>query len=209
MPARPTASTNGDRAHCLMLVPRGYDAPLDLLDGLRQRRVPVRELHDAPAVMAELALCAGGGRLVVIIEPDALRHADALARAIMAYHPRVPVWSYRHRQRPALQAWPQIESTVTAAGPTPQASVVDESPAPEAAAPAQAKFPEAESIVEPSAEPATEPVPEPAPEPAPDTEAHTDASAEPPEDDDGPLLTDEELSMLLGEQPDASEGERR
>jgi len=87
-------SRNSDgRSRCLLLVPRGRDAPVDLLDGLRQRRVALREVSDPPAVMA--ALAHGSFDSVVIVEPPSMPDARALVLALAEYHPHVRLWEYR------------------------------------------------------------------------------------------------------------------
>lgn len=101
--------------------------PSDLLDGLRSRHVRVRQKSDAPAVMAELAM--GPSRIVIIVEPAAVRDADALVAAIRRYHPGVSIWQYAMHLDPPLQPWPGM---VDAAPPAhePPAFGTDEPPAP-------------------------------------------------------------------------------
>ena len=87
-------STDSDRrSRCLLLVPRGRDAPADLLDGLRQRRVALSEVSDPPAVMAALARDSFDS--VVIVEPPSMPDARALVLALAEYHPQVRLWEYR------------------------------------------------------------------------------------------------------------------
>jgi len=145
---------NGEgAARCILWLPRGHDAPIDLVRGLEQRHVRIRQVHDAPAVMVELATRAGRSSCVlVIVEPDALRSADALRAAVGRYHKHVPIWRYDHDKSPALQRWAKLAQTAPTAPKPRDVPPVDED--------------------EPS---------------------------------DEPLLSEQELAMLLGEMPDESE----
>jgi hypothetical protein len=100
---RPTASSL-DQPACLLIAPAGCDVPSDLLDGLRSRQVRVRQKSDAPAVMADLAM--GPSRILIIVEPAAVRDADTLVAAVRRYHPGVTVWQYAMQLDPPLQPWP-------------------------------------------------------------------------------------------------------
>ncbi len=151
----------GGTARCTLWLPRGYDAPVDLVEGLRRREVRVAEVHDAPAVMVALAReREPAGHVLVIVEPSMLRSAEALRAAVAEYHPRVPVWRYDWQNRPALARW------------------TDARERPEPAAPSA---------------PPDDPLPR---------------DLDPPPADDEPLLSEQELAMLLGDWPDESEGER-
>lgn len=94
-----------------MWAPAGHDAPAGLLDGLRQRGVAVREVSSAPEAMATIGLAGEGGEgaavnVVVIVEPGAIRDAGALVRAIRMYHRGVGVWRYQRGERHRLERWP-------------------------------------------------------------------------------------------------------
>jgi len=166
---RPTPSPNGGHAaRCLLLVPRGHDAPLDLIDGLNRRKVATRQVHDAPAVMVALAeQTRRRPKVVVIVHPQAQTCAAPLVRAIRKYHGDVAIWQYDFAGDPRLHAWPDE--------PKPEPSV---------------------EISPPAAEPIEQPAEQATQSPEPD---ETPALDEPLDEIDPPLLTDEELAMLLGD----------
>jgi len=102
-------------------MPRGYDAPVDLLDGLHRRAVRIDEVNDAPAAM--VALVRRGHGVMVIVEPASLIDADRLADTASQYHGNLMVWQYRFADRPRLRryagaaapmAQPPIEHEATA-----------------------------------------------------------------------------------------------
>jgi len=175
---RPVSPNGGHRSRCLLVVPRGHDVPLDLLDGLTRRDVAVREVHDAPAAMVALAETGPSRpKVVVVVHPAAQSAAEALVRAIGRYHEDVTVWRYDFAADPALQPWPGDSANTPRREPQPDADVpTDDEPAaaPTAAEPTEADWPdEAERLAL-------------------------------DEDDDSPLLSDEELAMLLGDdEPDS------
>jgi hypothetical protein len=166
---RPKPTPNGgQKARCLLLVPRGHDAPLDLIDGLNRRQVAAREVRNAPAVMVALAeQRKRRPKVVVIVHPQAQSSAEALVHAIRRYHPDVAVWRYDFEHDPQLHAWPDE--------PQPEPSVEVTPPAPVSPEPS-------------------------APDPATPDETPVD-------DLEPPLLSDEELAMLLGDD-DAEETEK-
>ncbi len=178
----PFTSSAGSAAatRCLLWLPRGCDAPVDLLEALRSRSVGVREVAHAPSVMSELALHDYAA--LVIVNVDGSREADRLIASVEKYHPDVSVRRYCPASPQRLQ---RVRTTC---------------------APAEAASAAADDAdrVEPD---------EISPEPAADVEpaaAPPAASARPfhgLEDDvesddeqlEPPLLTEEELAMLLGD----------
>lgn len=84
-----------------MLVPRGFDAPLELVEGTSQRGVTVEEVGDAPSVM--VALAKGRYLSLVIVEPQAVLELAELIGAVKQYYPAVPVWRYGADERPRLE----------------------------------------------------------------------------------------------------------
>lgn len=171
----PLAAPN---TRCLLLVPRGFDAPLDLLDGLRRRRVTVQEVGDAPAVMVALATgsTAGPFAAVVLIEPDSVRDANRLIEAIRLHHP-VSIWRYGYDAHPRLnRVYTPPETAQTASPPDASADAPQRPPT------QPTEPPRASSLAQPirqTGEP-TDPTAPEAPEPA---------QAE---------LSEDELAMLLG-----------
>lgn len=176
---RPKPTPNGGhKARCLLLVPRGHDAPPDLIDGLNRRKVALREVRDAPAVMVALAeQRKRRPKVVVIVHPQAQSSAEPLVSAIRKYHHEVAIWRYDLEGDPSLRAWPDE--------PQPQPSV------------------KTEELRSTSAEPS-----QPGPEPSEfEPGIEQPAEAEPIDDIEPPLLSDEELAMLLGDD-DADEPEK-
>lgn len=88
------------RGRCLILVPRGFDAPPDLLQGLRQRGVALDEVGDAPAVM--VALARGRYLSLVIVEPQAVLELEELLDSVRQYHGPMPIWRYLADRDPRL-----------------------------------------------------------------------------------------------------------
>lgn len=179
--ASPSDSSRSPRraASCLLLLPAGYDAPPGLLSGLRQRGVRLREVADAPAAMATLGLAgAEPANVLVIVEPEAAGDAEALVQAVRRYHPRVGVWRYRRGDRPVLEKWPTASAASESFGAQGSNGRAADgngraggSAAPEFSDPASSAAPEAS----PSSNGGDEP------------------------EDHRSLLTDEELTMLLGD----------
>lgn len=169
--------SGGSAACCLIWLPAGYDAPADLLEGLRRRGVGVREAHDAPSVMAGLS--RGGGRrikVVVVVEPDVLRDADDLVAAVRAYHPKVAVWRFSRGARPPLDKWSGGEAAGGNGRTTVRGVAEAEPPSVGEAAVAEG----AAAIDDPPAS----------------RDSGTKGGES--EGEHEPLLTDEELAMLLG-----------
>ncbi|MHB1156308.1 MAG: hypothetical protein ACYC26_05650 [Phycisphaerales bacterium] len=92
---------------CLLWVSAGCDVPLELLDGLRRRDVAVRQVHDAPSVMA--ALATEGAKVLVLVEPAMLRDVERLVKAVRGYHD-ASIWRYERGAMPALTPWMPVKS---------------------------------------------------------------------------------------------------
>lgn len=85
------ASING-HVRCLVVVPRGSEAPASLLDGLRERGLPIHETCDAPTAMALLA--REPINVMILVEPDRLPDGDLLAASAARYFPNLRTWHY-------------------------------------------------------------------------------------------------------------------
>lgn len=185
-----SASVATPHTRCLLLVPRGFDAPLDLLDGLRRRRVTVQEVGDAPAVMVALATgsTAGPFAAVVLIEPDSVRDADRLIAAIRRHH-RVAIWRYGYDAHPRLV---RLYTPPEAATPAPVPGDTEAAPARPPKPPTEP--PRASSLAQPIRKPDDVPQAPPPPAPSDTPQAGDDLSAD-------------ELAMLLGkDRPPDPEG---
>lgn len=123
-PKRPTDAAG----QCLLLLPPGYEAPTDLLSGLRKRGVQVREVNDAPAAM--LALARQRYLSLVIVEPDSLMQAGELAAAAHRYHAATTVWRYAAADEPRLMRWPGEAVPAQPADRQPVAACPPAEPAP-------------------------------------------------------------------------------
>ncbi|NBC11271.1 MAG: hypothetical protein GVY24_05970 [Planctomycetes bacterium] len=80
---------------CVVVLPRGAGverAPASLLAGLSQRRLDVVIAADAPTAMVELARRATA--VMVVVEPGRQPQVGELVRAVRAYYPKVVCWRY-------------------------------------------------------------------------------------------------------------------
>jgi hypothetical protein len=168
-------------SRCILWLPRGYDAPIDLVRGLQQRHVPIHEVHDAPSVMLRLARQRSfGGSVLVLVEPQALRHHQQLVDAARKYHPDVPVWRYRWSDRPVISKWDN--------GGAPRPADASDEPADESAMHTETLSRLDEVTIDAG------------------TQAADLAPQSHDADDGESLLTDEELAMLLGDDVDDAAG---
>ena len=187
---RPTSSAaNGSTASCLLLVPRGCAAPPGLLDGLRQRGAKLREVTDGPAVMVELA--RRRFTAVIVIEPQVVVDIEALTEAVGRYHPKAAMWAYDHRSRPALRPLRSPET------PEPAVAVPDEVEMQTPPTVADEPVAEPQIVVRQDAGLAnlTPALGSSSQQEADSTEPLADTS--PSDEETGPLLTEEELEMLM------------
>lgn len=84
---------------CVVVLPRGAGverAPASLLAGLSQRRLDVVIAPDAPTAMVELARRPTAA--VVVVEPQHLPQVGELIRAVRAYYPNVVCWRYEQQE---------------------------------------------------------------------------------------------------------------
>lgn len=152
-----------------------------------------------------VALAMARFEVLILVDPVLIRQADQLVDAVGQYHPGVRIWRFDRGRRPALRTWADAAPDASAE-PTPA-----ESPPPtqsdHAGEHAQTAAPA--SAAAPTDQPSTDDQPAPADEQssAPsDQTAH--ATADEPDHDtlEPPLLTDEELAMLLGDDETDSAG---
>ena len=192
MPDAPSTSSVGSAAatRCLLWLHHGCDAPVDLLEALRSRDVGVREVAHAPAVMAELALQDYAA--LVMVNAEGSREADRLIASVEKYHPSVSVRRYSPGSPQRLQRFERTREPVEPAPAVSEEPDVIETDQTE-------EEPVPETVLNMPAPPSVEESP-----PAgvgPSLEASKDDEPAPDEDDDfePPLLTEEELAMLLGD----------
>lgn len=106
---------------CVVLVGSAGSAPADLLSGLSRRGVSTTVVVEPAGVMVELAKENNG--ILVVVDPDNQPWLDDLIQAVRHYHPRTVRWCYR-RPHPSGQAQllPLTDRTHTGNGqnhPTP------------------------------------------------------------------------------------------
>lgn len=209
-PAQTTSST-AVTPRCIVLC-ADPQPPAELVGGLDKRGMRVVTARHAPGVM--LALARHDAATVVVVEPQREAKLDPLLKAIRRYYPLVGVWTYSAGHDAAVG--PRLTKLEPAATPAP--ALVPPTPA---EAPASA---EPANPAEPQASTATPPPPAPrngsdrsrgrtagrrlveaaaAMPAAPSGHLHDEA-----DDRDAPLVSQEELTMLLAES-DAPQGEER
>lgn len=86
---------------CVVLVGLGGSAPADLLSGLSHRGVGTVVVAEPAGAMVELARETTGA--LVVVEPDGRPWLDDLVQAVRLYHPLTVRWCYRS-QHPSGQA---------------------------------------------------------------------------------------------------------
>lgn len=94
-----TAITAGTR--CVVLVGPGGSAPADLLSGLSRRGVSTAVVAEPAGAMVELTRQANS--ILVVVDPDDQPWLDDLVQAVRQYHPRTVRWCYRTKH-PSGQA---------------------------------------------------------------------------------------------------------
>lgn len=97
-----TAMTPGTR--CVVLVGSRGAAPADLLSGLSRRGVSTTVVVEPAGAMVELAKQANS--ILVVVDPDSQPWLEDLIQAVRQYHPRTVRWCYRS-QHPSGQ--PQLQ----------------------------------------------------------------------------------------------------
>lgn len=80
-----------DPTRCVVLVGRLNRPPDALLDGLEKRGASVRVVNDPPSAMVEMAR---GARVIVVNEPHTVRRLPELMAAIKRYYPRAKCWCF-------------------------------------------------------------------------------------------------------------------
>jgi len=78
---------------CVVWVPSGKAAPADLLGGLSRRGVRVVVVIEPAGVMVELARQATG--MLVVVEPQSHPYLSELIRAVKSYYPKTVRWCYQ------------------------------------------------------------------------------------------------------------------
>lgn len=182
---------------CVLLSNAPSGPPADLLTSLSRRQVAVTVCEDAFGAMAAIVrgTQAGGadsGRFLVVAEPDSVARADELAAAVERFCPQVACWRYEGGAHPQLRGFRRTAAPGAAKASPEQAA------RPAARAPHDA----ANGVGSPArAQPRLrlagaddEPLPV-----APD--AGDDEPAAGPAKRPADLLSEEELHMLLSDEP--------
>jgi len=161
---------------------------VDLLEALRSRSVGVREVAHAPSVMSELALHDYAA--LVIVNVDGSREADRLIASVEKYHPDVSVRRYCPASPQRLQ---RVRTTCAPAEAASAAADDADRVEPDEISPEPAPAADVEPAAAP---PAAAPTPGASARPFHGLEDDVESDDEQLEP---PLLTEEELAMLLGD----------
>ncbi|MEX0655048.1 MAG: hypothetical protein WD534_00340 [Phycisphaeraceae bacterium] len=166
---------------CVVWVPPEGAAPTRLLAGLALRQVPAAVVLDAPSVMLQLAGNSPGAVVaLIVVEPEDQPHLHELLAAVRTYHPGLAMWQYRAEGGglTRLSLEPETEAEPIQAGDS--ADTVDEQSlahvGPRTGSRPHSPSPAATSVY------------------ADDRPAHRRLN----EADRTPLISPEELDMLLG-----------
>jgi len=84
---------------CVVWVSPGNSAPADLLGGLSRRGVAVAVVAEPARVMVELARQATGA--LIVVEPGSQPYLGELIRAVKTYYPKTARWCYQASQASA------------------------------------------------------------------------------------------------------------
>jgi hypothetical protein len=84
---------------CVVWVSPGNSAPADLLGGLSRRGVNVAVVIEPARVMVELARQTTGA--LIVVEPGNQPYLSELIHAVKTYYPQTARWCYQARQAPA------------------------------------------------------------------------------------------------------------
>lgn len=112
---------------CVVLVDAAGAAPADLLSGLSQRGVSTVVVAEPAEAMVELNKQTSG--ILVVVDPESRPWLDDLVQAVRQYHPRTVRWGYR-AQHPSGQAQlqPLADPSQTSAAQDKQTPVTDQDP---------------------------------------------------------------------------------
>lgn len=185
------------KVSCVLWTPRGTLPPRELEVELSKKGITHRSSDNSHGAMAMLAGWArehaegrGAVRVLILVEPSRLDGVHALLNALDRYTPDAVRWVYKSGANPALRAF--VEEDVTTTVDSPSASTPASShPFRAVGTPRAERRPMPLRLVDAPAAPLLR-------------EARP---AEPPEADgerglpEGSRLTDEELAMLLGDDP--------
>lgn len=193
----------GGVRRCLVLVGKEQPAPARLLDGLARRGAGAVVVASAPSAMVHLARERAAA--VIVSEPESQPNLAELAAAVRRYYPRTQLWVYREEGRAGAERGLSKMNGVGHCGGAGAIGGVGSSPA--GSSPAQ-----------PATSPATTPDPvefaadevgrDTADEATNDVGVHEigdalssvvdDEATVGGEHDGEPLISSEELAMLLG-----------
>jgi hypothetical protein len=193
--------TNPLAAECILLHPTG-GADVDLLGALSRRSIAVRASGDRCHAMAQLCLAARRGGPVVLLL-DRLEHesnAQSLAASAHRYVAGLTIWTYDPKGKPQLRAYVEPdeadESEMIEAARAPMANVAASRPGPVFRGGPKLRLTD-DPPVEPKGRAATSGA---VGQPAQGADASENDESEAPAGLSG-LLTDEELAMLLADEP--------
>ena len=102
--SRDNKSTFTAGTRCVILVGPGHAAAAELLGGLARRGVSTAVVSEPAGVMVELTEQTNG--ILIVVDPDDRPWLDDLVQAVRLYHPRTVRWCYRSQHpsgHPQLQ----------------------------------------------------------------------------------------------------------
>ena len=188
---KPRCDHTGNEARCVIFVPPGIPDPKSLFDTLNHRKIRFIVVNELAQVMVKLAITDAS--VLVISQPDRIPRTRELLAAIQRYYPHVVCWKYavmghdgrvrlnRFRIKPARSLKKNIElATNRQCAKTHEVTVaeVDSGQA----------LDRTRTVNDPS----------------PVVSDMKDEYSQQAEASDEPLLTQEELSMLIGTPVDRS-----
>lgn len=178
---------------CVLLTGHDGATPVDLLSGLSKRGVSTRVVAQPAEVMVELALQRTG--ILIVVDPTQQPALLDLIQAVKAYYPRTVRWAY---QRAHPSGNPQLQPLEDRATPAPVSKA--KPPTPKPAAPNSVTH---ESIEDDSPSPLARVQSQVPPERVRSLIVKVQGPAEVGE----PLISEEELAMLLGPVPEEQGGD--
>lgn len=93
---------------CVVLIEAGRQTPVDLIGGLSMRGVSTTVVTDPAEAMVELARHRTGA--LVVVDPDRCRWLDDLTEAVRTYHARTVRWGYFSRDASGVPQLRSLES---------------------------------------------------------------------------------------------------
>ncbi len=192
-PGTPTAKAQ-TRCRCVVLIGHGNPVPLRLIKGLRQRGAEVVAVADAPEAM--VALAEGSTQVLIVNEPQSVRRLEQLLTAVRCYHPATRSWQYTTGPREHVSLNPLDPEGEAPKDQNAESMVQNRARRPAPTPDDRPRHPRMPEIVIPPSIRAFQAPSQPKDRPAP--VPNTQPARKPEVDAGSPLVTAEEMAMLLG-----------